>query len=215
MSALPASSSRSVPGKAGLLRTAIDCFARHGYAGTSIDRIVRAAGVTKGALYYHFRDKEHLRFEAVTERIQAFESFVLEQTEDLEDPAIALRRVAAICCENARTDNHRRFILTMMVEAIDTNDSLSNEFEEMLRRFRSFCRHRIRRGQEDGLFRQDIDARVAAESLVGGILGAEVQYYQDPEVFDLDRSLTAHIDQLLAWLAPREDAKHSAGNGGT
>ena len=39
---------------------AIDCFARYGYQGTSIDRIASAAGVTKGALYYHFRDKEHL-----------------------------------------------------------------------------------------------------------------------------------------------------------
>ena len=41
-----------------MLAAAIDCFARHGYQGTSIDRIAREVGVTKGALYYHFRDKE-------------------------------------------------------------------------------------------------------------------------------------------------------------
>jgi len=47
------------------VRAAIDCFARLGYQGTTIDRIARDAGVTKGAVYYHFRDKEELLFETV------------------------------------------------------------------------------------------------------------------------------------------------------
>ena len=68
--ASPASGTRrSEPGRSGIIAIAIDCFARYGYAGTSIDRIARAAGVTKGALYYHFRDKEQLLFAAVKERI--------------------------------------------------------------------------------------------------------------------------------------------------
>ena len=43
-----------------LKETAIDCFARYGYQGTSIDRIAREAGVTKGAIYYHYKDKNDL-----------------------------------------------------------------------------------------------------------------------------------------------------------
>ena len=76
---------RAEPGREGLMATAIDCFARYGYAGTSIDRIARAAGVTKGALYYHFRDKEELLFEAVKERIGAWERFVVEHVSGLDD----------------------------------------------------------------------------------------------------------------------------------
>ena len=45
------------PSRKHLMRAAIDCFARLGYQGTTIDRIARDAGVTKGAVYYHFRDK--------------------------------------------------------------------------------------------------------------------------------------------------------------
>ena len=51
------------------MSAAIDCFARLGYQGTTIDRIARAAGVTKGAVYYHFRDKEELLFAAVKDRV--------------------------------------------------------------------------------------------------------------------------------------------------
>ena len=39
----PGASRRAEPGRAGLMRTAIDCFARYGYAGTSIERIARGA----------------------------------------------------------------------------------------------------------------------------------------------------------------------------
>src|SRR5256885_4512206 len=56
-----------------LVRAAIDCFARLGYQGTTIDRIARDAGVTKGAVYYHFRDKEQLLFEAVKDHVGEFE----------------------------------------------------------------------------------------------------------------------------------------------
>ncbi|HET9052263.1 MAG TPA: helix-turn-helix domain-containing protein, partial [Candidatus Dormibacteraeota bacterium] len=43
-----------------LLRLAGDLFARRGYAGVSMRDVAVAAGVTKPALYYHFRDKDAL-----------------------------------------------------------------------------------------------------------------------------------------------------------
>jgi len=195
------------------MATAIDCFARYGYAGTSIDRIARAAGVTKGALYYHFRDKEHLLFEAVKERVSAFEQHVTSRVGRLEDPASALRQIARICAQNAQQDNHRRFILTLMVEALDTNATLSSEFREMLHRFRTFHRYLIRQGQERGAFRRDVDVAAAAELFVSGILGAEIQYYQDPERVDLAKTLEIHVELFLAWLTVPKAAGRRASGG--
>lgn len=42
-------------------------FAAHGFDRTSLDRIAAAAGVTKGAIYHHFRGKEQLFEEVYTE----------------------------------------------------------------------------------------------------------------------------------------------------
>ena len=101
---------------------AIDCFARYGYQGTSIDRIASAAGVTKGALYYHFRDKEELLFEAVQDRIAEFEQRVVGGVSPVDRPGGARsREIARVCVHIATKNNHRRFILTLMVEALDTN----------------------------------------------------------------------------------------------
>src|SRR5260370_8865773 len=53
-----------------LIDAAMDLFASYGYRGTSLSRIARAAGVTKGALYWHFSDKEEF-FLAVVDKVLA------------------------------------------------------------------------------------------------------------------------------------------------
>ena len=52
-----------------LLVAARELFGQQGYAATSTEEIVERAGVTKGALYHHFADKEQL-FRAVFEQVQ-------------------------------------------------------------------------------------------------------------------------------------------------
>src|SRR5713226_9864942 len=88
---------RSEPSRKQLMTAAIDCFARLGYQGTSIDRIARDAGVTKGAVYYHFRDKEQLLFEAVKDHVGEFERQVLAEVTPELDAMAALRRVVDVC----------------------------------------------------------------------------------------------------------------------
>ena len=52
-----------------LLQAGRTLFARQGYAGTSTESIVQHAGVTRGALYYHFQDKAGL-FHAVFDELR-------------------------------------------------------------------------------------------------------------------------------------------------
>lgn len=53
--------------RAALLGIARALFAANGYGGTGTEDVVGQAGVTRGALYYHFADKRAL-FEAVVEQ---------------------------------------------------------------------------------------------------------------------------------------------------
>jgi AcrR family transcriptional regulator len=191
------------------MSAAIDCFARLGYQGSSIDRIARDAGVTKGAVYYHFRDKEELLFAAVTDRVGSFQKEVLRET-SAQDALTALRRVVDSCFFHATVSNHRRFIITLMVEALDTNPRLSSEFRNILRRMRRFLAELVRQGQQQHTLRPDVDPEAAASALVAGIMGAEIQHYQDPEEIDLRAVLDTLVEQFAVWLAPRE-AKQAAG----
>src|SRR4249919_2340931 len=55
--------------RSALVAAARGLFAQRGYAGVGTEEIVRAAGVTRGALYHHFEGKQEL-FEAVYELIE-------------------------------------------------------------------------------------------------------------------------------------------------
>jgi AcrR family transcriptional regulator len=73
---------RSRATRDGLLHAARALFAERGYAAVGTEEIVRAAGVTRGALYHQFRDKEQL-FEAVFEQVEA------ETTQRIAEGALA------------------------------------------------------------------------------------------------------------------------------
>jgi AcrR family transcriptional regulator len=73
---------RSQATRAALIAAARPLFAERGYALVGTEEIVRAAGVTRGALYHHFAGKREL-FEAVYEEVEA------ELTERIATGALA------------------------------------------------------------------------------------------------------------------------------
>src|SRR3954467_10445180 len=79
---MPRNSDQAEKTKALLIRTARKLFAKRGYARVGTEELVRAAGVTRGALYHHFDGKADL-FRAV------FEDVERELTEKLGAEALA------------------------------------------------------------------------------------------------------------------------------
>src|SRR6202021_4256177 len=77
-----------------LIEVATSLFADHGYEGTSIEAVLTAAGVSRGALYHHFAGKEALFtavLEALSERITVQLAELISAS---ADPADAVRTAA-------------------------------------------------------------------------------------------------------------------------
>ena len=80
---------RSEATRALLVETARGLFAQRGYAAVGTEEIVRAAGLTRGALYHHFADKRDL-FRAVVEDVEQRLAADIARTAGAVDPADAL-----------------------------------------------------------------------------------------------------------------------------
>ena len=97
--------------KRALVDAALERFASQGYAGTSLDEIVAAARVTKGALYHHFKGKQDL-FEAAFMDVeeQAAER-IRVSIRSIRDPwekaLTGLREFLAV----TRTEAYRRIVI--------------------------------------------------------------------------------------------------------
>ena len=86
-----------------LVDSAVDLFTKRGYAGTSLDQVVKRARVTKGALYHHFSGKQAL-FEAAFAQVetQSIESLTAVLTADgdpWETAVAGLRAYVRKCLE--------------------------------------------------------------------------------------------------------------------
>jgi AcrR family transcriptional regulator len=92
---LPTKAEQSDVTRGKLLRAARALFAEHGFRDTPTEAVVRDAGVTRGALYHHFRDKTAL-FQAVYEDIeQDLSEQLLASIVGVTDPVAALTKGAA------------------------------------------------------------------------------------------------------------------------
>ena len=61
-----------------ILDTAAQLFIQHGYYGLSMRQIAEAVGVTKAALYYHFKDKEALFLAILESYLEKIEALIVE-----------------------------------------------------------------------------------------------------------------------------------------
>ena len=82
-----------------LLESAALLFDEHGYAGTSVSAVVRGAGLTSGALYFHFGGKENLALAVVEEHFASWPP-IIERVLTL--PGTALEHVVLLSFEVAR-----------------------------------------------------------------------------------------------------------------
>src|SRR5438270_10007194 len=81
---------RSEETREALIAEARTLFAQRGFAAVGTEEIVRAAGLTRGALYHHFESKEDL-FRAVYERVeQELVGRIASDAMSAEDPLAAL-----------------------------------------------------------------------------------------------------------------------------
>ena len=104
---------RSAATRRALMAAARPLFAERGFNGVGTEEIVRAAGVTRGALYHQFKDKAEL-FEAVFEEIeeevmQRVAAVVLKRGGD--DPLAALRAGALGWLDAAMDPEVQRIVL--------------------------------------------------------------------------------------------------------
>jgi AcrR family transcriptional regulator len=54
-----------------LIAAALETFSKHGYQNSSLVDVAKKAGVTKGVVYYYFKDKEHLLVAALTHSLES------------------------------------------------------------------------------------------------------------------------------------------------
>lgn len=101
-----------------ILQGAMQEFLKHGYAGTSMDKVAVAAGVSKATVYSHFQDKEGL-FKVLIEKLARKKFNLVFGTEPIEgEPITVLRETATRALELMSQDKeHCAFMRVLIGES--------------------------------------------------------------------------------------------------
>src|SRR3982751_5865177 len=83
---MPTQAERTEATRGALVAAARELFGARGYAAVGTEEIVAAAGVTRGALYHHFRDKRDLFRAVFIESESSFVQQVAERVTGIQDP---------------------------------------------------------------------------------------------------------------------------------
>ena len=193
-----------------LLDTAEEVFLREGVTRTSLQRIAEAAGLTRGAIYWHFQDKADL-FNAMMERVclPCEEACTLDTQ---ADAAQALREFARQPLERMMEDERTRRVFTIFTIAIhrtEYSEEMRAAFErhlEAMEAFRTQAESIVRRGQAEGDFEARLDSRAASVAMIALIDGLLSRATSAPTGPDELRDAFAAIDLFVAGLTPRPEA---------
>ncbi|MET0917162.1 MAG: TetR family transcriptional regulator [Burkholderiales bacterium] len=187
-----------------LLDAAERVFRERGVTRTSLAEVAASAGVTRGAVYWHFRDKADL-FDAMCERatLPLEQALTRAGTMVLGDPLAALRTLAIDALTRLATDPRTQAVFEVVFHKCELTGELG---PIATRRDRERCDclthvdSIVARAVEAGQLPADTDTRLAALALHAYMGGIMREWVLDPTAFDLAHAAPALIDTLLAGL---------------
>jgi TetR/AcrR family acrAB operon transcriptional repressor len=150
-----------------IVSAALACFERHGLAQSTMEQIAAEAGVTKGAVYWHFANKHEI-FHALRQQV----SLPLLDRADTtllhapETPAMQrVERFLESTLSVLEEDRRTREALGVMLFKCEYVDSLADELDDGRRNTRRLAESleaAYAEAQRGGALRQDLSPRVAA-----------------------------------------------------
>jgi AcrR family transcriptional regulator len=148
-----------------ILHAAVRVFARQGYEATRVGDIAKEAGVAYGLVYHYFESKEAVLEAVFREAWGRLLAAVALAEETGDDAREQLSLVVKIVLRSWRDDPD---LVRLLVREITRSPHIQDELDEIAQAFASLERIVVR-GQEEGTFRADLDARLAAWMLYGAL----------------------------------------------
>lgn len=182
-------------------------FAKNGVSRTTLQHIATAAGVTRGAIYWHFVDKGAV-FSAMMERatmpMDAAVKLAGERADT--DPMQSLRDEMLAVLQIVEGDEKARRVFeiaTLKTEFTDEVDSARAHKRESVARWRGRLQDQFTQAKADGTLPDSVDPRNASMCMWVMLDGLIRNWIFEPGAFELVELGGELIDTFLAGLRAR------------
>ena len=176
-----------------ILDAALNIFSRKGYYDTRLDEIVDESSTSKGAIYFHFPNKERLFLALVDQFADLLERRVIEAIEP-EEKGIARVRVALETTLDT-FGKYRRPAKILLVQAVGLGAPFETKRNEVNDRFAQLIETYLQEAIEVGDI-EPVDTEVVAYAWMGAIYGVVIRWVYTGEPTS-ERILSTLLPVLL------------------
>ena len=181
-----------------ILETVSPIFNKNGYSGTSMSDITKATGLTKGAVYGNFKNKEELALEAFNFNVKFIVDKIKSILNDIESPIAKLF---------ALTNFYRSYymhslpkggcpLLNVAIDANNTNPELFYRVKLVMKKLTDGIAKMIAEGINNGEIKSDIDVEKYGGRIycmIEGAVFASMTLKDDKYLMDMMN----HIDKMI------------------
>src|SRR6201988_1380061 len=150
-----------------ILRAAISVFAHNGYFNSKVADIAREAGVADGTVYLYFKSKEEILHSIFDRSVDEALAAARKQIELISDPRDKLRRIGLLHLDRLGAD--RDLAVVFQVELRGSTKFMEEFSAAGFAEYLALIRSTIEEGQQAGIFRSELNAKVVSKILFGAL----------------------------------------------
>ena len=150
-----------------ILRAAITVFAHNGYFNSKVADIASEAGVADGTVYLYFKSKEDILHSVFDRSVEKAIAEAKKIIETITDPKEKLRQIALLHLE--RLGDDRDLAVVFQVELRGSTKFMEEFSAAGFAEYLALIRSTFEEGQQAGVFRPDLNAKVVAKILFGAL----------------------------------------------
>ncbi len=166
-----------------ILDAAAASFSRNGYDATGVAEICRAAGISKGAFYYHFPSKQALFIALLQRWLDELDVNIAALQAGASSVPEALTRMAEAFQAVLHTADGNLPMFMEFMSAAQRDPVIWAATVQPYRRYQLWFANLIEKGVAEGSLRQ-MDPQVASQMLVSWAVGMLLQSILDPQITD-------------------------------
>ena len=187
-----------------LIDAAQTVFRREGVTRTSLAEVAAAAGVTRGAIYWHFANKADLLNALWNEVLLIYTPLArASESRDEPDPLGRLKELYVRFLGRLADDPRQQQLIRILFDQKSGGEDLdlirTRHLETLHERNRS-VQTVLRNGIDRGQLPADLDVRLGTIAVVSFMHGLIANWVLTPDLFDIKRDAPALIEGLLQML---------------
>jgi len=195
--------------KENILKTALELFLKKGYEKTSMNEIAGMVGISKPAVYHHFKSKEELAINVIDYFEQKVTAWNREQTRNLLtfpeflhfyiSSIPIFRKIEDVILDKATGNEISMGFNDLILALSKQNETVKNKINTIFHNTQNALKTRIENAQNYNLIRSDLDAETIAviiHSIIEGM--GMISNFEDEEQTEIYQNIYDELMKILS-----------------